>query len=126
MPMTYTEADASILNNDWFRRRVRVSVSTYTNYLLNTATDDPEYDSKISAATRLANSSEMVVNTLMFTLCGDVEVQTAGPAIPDAQLQLIVEKTIVKLYPQPPTPPPALMGVGYYPPPPVPPLPRPQ
>jgi hypothetical protein len=125
MPMNYTEADASILNNDWFRRRVRVSVSTYTNYLLNSDPEAADYDAKVRAATQLANQSEMVVSTLMFTLSGDAEVQAAGPAIPDVTLQAIVEKTIQKFYPMTVMPAPGA-GAMYYPPPPSPPMPRPQ
>jgi hypothetical protein len=117
MPMTYSDANASIMNNGWFRDRVRTATSTYANYLLNTDVADPDYDAKINAGMRIAQQSEMVVNTLMFTLSGDVEVQAAGPAIPDAQLQLIVEKTIKLFYPV--TPSPAMMtspGMpGYYP-----------
>jgi hypothetical protein len=120
MAMNYTEAN-TLMTNSWFRDRVRVSTSTYANYLLNTDAEDPEYDQKINAATRLANQSEMVVNTLMFTLCGDAEVQLAGPAIPDAQLQAIVEKTILKFWPIQPAPPVTFgMSPNMYPPPPPP------
>lgn len=98
MPITYTEANA-IEKNSWFRDRVRVAVSTYTNYLLNTPAEDPQFQEKIDAAQRLATQSDSVVNTLMFTLSGDSEVQTAGPCIGDAQLQAIVEKTIQKFWP---------------------------
>lgn len=117
MPMTYSDAIVSIEQNNWFRSRVREATSIYSNYLLNAATDDPEYASKISAGTRIASSADMVISTLMFTLSGDAEVLAAGPAIADAQLQMIVEKTIVKFYPVQPVTPAAL---GYYPPPPLP------
>ena len=114
MAMNYTEA-STLENNSWFRDRVRISVSSYTNYLLNTPIEDPEYDAKQALATRIAQQNAMVISTLMFTLSGDAEVQAAGPAIPDLQLQAIVEKTINKFYPlQPVTP----TGV-YYPPPPM-------
>ena len=121
--MNYTETSAAIYANAWFRDRVRVATSTYANYLLNAATDDPEYAAKINAGTRISQQNDMIVNQLMFTLSGDSEVQAAGPSIADAQLQLIVEKTIVKFVPvQPVTP----AGMGYaYPTPPAPP-PRPQ
>lgn len=103
MPMTYTEA-AALERNTWFVERVRVAVSTYANYLLNTPVDDPQYGSKIALAQKLASQSQLVVSTLMFTLSGDAEVQAAGPCIADAQLQAIVEKTIQKFYPLPPLP----------------------
>ena len=96
--MNYTEAQ-TIERNSWFRDRVRNATSVYTNYLLNTAVEDENYDAKIQAATRIVNSIDSVVQTLVFTLSGDAEVQAAGPAIPDAQLQQIVEKTINKFYP---------------------------
>ena len=98
--MTYVEA-AQLQRNTWFVERVSVAVSTYTNYLLNTPVEDPEYAGKLSVAQKLASQSSVVVNTLMFTLAGDAEVQAAGPCIPDAQLQAIVEKTIAKFYPVP-------------------------
>ena len=110
MPMTYTEA-SQLPNNMWFRDRVRVAISTYANYLLNADAADPEYDQKISAGTRIANQSDYVLQTIMFTLQGDSEIQAAGPCIPDAQLQLIVEKTIQKFFPVEP-PPPALNLAG--------------
>jgi hypothetical protein len=103
MAMTYTEASA-LERNTWFVDRVRVSVSTYANYLLNTPEDDPQYAQKIGAAQRLSSQSALVVNTLMFTLSGDAEIQAAGPCIGDPQLQMIVEKTLLKLYPVPPAP----------------------
>jgi hypothetical protein len=105
MPMTYTEA-AALQRNTWFVERVGVAVSTYTNYLLNTALEDPQYGEKIAVAQRLASQSALVVSTLMFTLSGDAEIQAAGPCIPDATLQSIVEKTIQKFYPIPPPAPP--------------------
>jgi hypothetical protein len=97
--MNYTEAKAAIEDNNWFRNRVRVATSKYSNYLLNTPTDDPEYDLKIDAAKKLSTQSNMVIDTLMFTLSGDQEVLDAGPCIDDTQLQQIVEKTIKKFYP---------------------------
>jgi hypothetical protein len=102
--MTYTES-AQLIRNPWFVERVSVAVSTYTNYLLNTGEDDPQQADKIGVAQRLASQSQHVVTTLMFTLTGDSEIQAAGPCIPDATLQIIVEKTIVKFYPIPPPPP---------------------
>lgn len=104
--MTYVEA-AQLARNTWFVERVGVAVSTYTNYLLNTGEEDPLYASKISVAQKLASQSSVVVNTLMFTLSGDAEVQAAGPCIGDQQLQAIVEKTIQKFYPVPPVAAPA-------------------
>jgi hypothetical protein len=98
MAMTYTEA-AQLKNNPWFVQRVDVATSTYANYLLNTPVADPEYAEKINAGTRLCRESAMVSQTLMATLIGDAEIQAAGPCIADAQLQMIVEKTIVKFYP---------------------------
>lgn len=99
MSMTYSDAIASIKNNNWFRTRVEQATSKYTNYLLNIPASDPDYEIKTSAGTRLANSSQQAVDTLMFTLSGDTEVIEAGPAIPEPQLQAIVEKTLNKLYP---------------------------
>lgn len=99
--MTYTES-AQLIRNPWFVERVSVAVSTYTNYLLNTSEEDAQYADKVGVAQRLASQSQHVVTTLMFTLTGDPEVQAAGPCIPDATLQVIVEKTIVKFYPIPP------------------------
>ena len=103
MPMTYTEA-AALERNTWFVERVRVAVSTYANYLLNTPAEDPQYQAKIAQAQQLSKQNALVVSTLLFTLCGDAEVQAAGPCIADAQLQAIVEKTIQKFYPLPPPP----------------------
>ena len=108
MPLTYSDANASLFQNDWFKGRVRVATSNYTNYLLNTSAEDPEYDAKIAAGQRLATTSEHVVNTLMFTLSGDSEVQAAGPAIEDALLQTLVEKVIQLFWPV--TPVVAMMG----------------
>lgn len=102
--MTYSDAAASIQNNPWFRSRVQVSTSKYSNYLLNTPVEDAEYDQKIAAGTRIAQQSSQIVESLMFTLSGDQEVLDLGPAITDTALQAIVEKTIVKLWPQPATP----------------------
>lgn len=104
MAMTYSDAIASIEQNNWFKTRVRESTSIYVNYLLNTPVEDEQYDTKVSAGTRMAQQANMVVDTLMFTLSGDQEVLTAGPAIPEAQLQLIVEKTIIKFFPVSPVP----------------------
>jgi hypothetical protein len=104
MAMTYSDAQISIEQNNWFRGRVRNATSIYANYLLNTPVEDPDYDSKIQGGTRIAQQADMVVNQLMFTLAGDSEVLTAGPAIPDTQLQQIVEKTIIKFHPIPVTP----------------------
>ena len=103
MAMNYVEA-AQLARNTWFVERVGVAISTYTNYLLNAALEDPLYNAKISVATKLASQSSVVLNTLMFTLAGDAEVQAAGPCISDAQLQAIVEKTIAKFYPIPAVP----------------------
>lgn len=102
--MTYSDAATSIQNNPWFRSRVQVSTSKYSNYLLNTPVADEEYDQKIAAGTRIAQQSSQIVDSLMFTLSGDQEVLDLGPAITDTALQQIVEKTIVKLWPQPATP----------------------
>ena len=104
MALTYSDANASVFNNDWFRGRVRVASSNYTNYLLNTGTGDPEFDAKVAAGQRIATQSEHVVQTLMYTLSGDPEVQAAGPAIPDNTLQIIVEKTIKLFWPVTPIP----------------------
>lgn len=98
MAMNQTEA-STLEKNSWFRDRVRVCTSTYSNYLLNTGVEDPEYENKVNAGVRIAQQADSAVQTLMFTLSGDAEVQIAGPAIPDAQLQAIVEKTIQKFYP---------------------------
>ena len=99
MPLTFSDANASIFNNDWFRGRVRTAASNYTNYLLNTDSADPDYQAKISTGQRIATQSEHVVQTLMYTLSGDAEVQTAGPAIDDATLQILCEKTIKLFWP---------------------------
>lgn len=99
MALTFSDAIASIKNNNWFRTRVEAATSNYTNYLINTDPSDPNYDAKIQAGTRLASQSQQAIETLMFTLSGDQEVIQAGPAIPEAQLQMIVEKTLNKLYP---------------------------
>jgi hypothetical protein len=99
--VTYTES-AQLIRNPWFVERVSVAVSTYTNYLLNTGEDDPQYADKVGVAQRLASQSQHVVTTLLFTLTGDSEVKAAGPCIDDDALQMIVEKTIVKFYPIPP------------------------
>lgn len=103
MPMTYTEA-AALERNTWFVERVRVAVSTYANYLLNTPVEDPQYAAKLAQAQQLSKQNTLVVSTLMFTLSGDAEVQAAGPCIADSSLQMIVEKTIQKFYPLPPPP----------------------
>jgi hypothetical protein len=118
MPATYTDTNASIYLNDWFKGRVRVALSTYVNYLYNAAPEDENYDIKIQAANRLTSQAEMMVMQLVFTLSGDMEVQTAGPAIPDATLQMIVEKTIKKMVPIVPAAPPLSYGPVSYPPPP--------
>lgn len=118
--MTYTEA-AQLARNTWFIERVTVAVSTYANYLLNTAEDDPQYAEKVGTAQRLASQSQHVVTTLLFTLAGDAEIQAAGPCISDAQLQMIVEKTVTKFYPvPPPVPPEAPPEVQHLPAPPPP------
>ena len=70
MAMNYVEA-AQLARNTWFVERVGVAISTYTNYLLNAALEDPLYNAKISVATKLASQSSVVLNTLMFTLAGD-------------------------------------------------------
>lgn len=108
--MTYSDAAASIQNNQWFRSRVQVSTSKYGNYLLNTPTDDPDYVQKVAAGTRIAQQYSMIVDSLMFTLSGDQEVLDAGPAITDAALQPLVEKTIVKLWPSTPATPVGMYG----------------
>ena len=113
--MSYSDAVASIKNNNWFRTRVEEATSVYSNYLLNAPTEDPDYEVKIQAGTRLAQQYLSVVDTLMFTLSGDQEVITAGPAIPEAQLQSIVEKTINKLYPVSTTTPQGMIKQVYLP-----------
>lgn len=116
MPMTYSDANASIYTSDYFRGRVRTATSSYTNYLLNADVADPDYDTKTAVGTRLAQQADMIVSQLMFTLAGDAEVQTEGPAISDATLQMIVEKTIKKLYPPESIVPPTSAFAGpYYP-----------
>lgn len=102
--LTYSDSAASIRTNMWFRSRVEIATSTYANYLLNTPTTDADYASKTAYGTRITQSSTMIVDTLMFTLSGDAQVIAAGPAIPDVDLQSIVEKTIVKVFPMPPAP----------------------
>ena len=104
MALTFSDANASIFVNEWFKGRVRTASSNWVNYLLNTATNDPEYDAKVSAGQRIATQSEHVVQTLMYTLAGDTEVQAAGPGIPDATLQILVEKTIKLFWPVTPLP----------------------
>ena len=99
MAMTYSDTQFSIEQNMWFRSRVRVAVSTFSNYLLNTPEEDPDHQPKVDAGIRLAQQIESVMQTLMFTLAGDAEVQAEGPAITDSQLQQIVEKTINKFWP---------------------------
>jgi hypothetical protein len=101
--MNYTETSAAIFANAWFKDRVRVATSNYANYLLNTGAEDPEYNDKIAVATKITQQYEVIVGQLMFTLSGDSEVQAAGPAIPDEDLQPIVEKTLQKFV-LPPTP----------------------
>ena len=108
--MTYSDSAASIQNNQWFRSRVQVSTSKYGNYLLNTPTSDAEYAEKVAAGTRIAQSYFQIVDSLMFTLSGDEEVLLAGPAITDAALQPLVEKTIVKLWPTTPGAPAGMYG----------------
>jgi hypothetical protein len=120
--MTYSDAIASIEQNSWFKTRVREATSIYANYLLNTPVEDEMYDAKINLGSRLSSSADMTVNTLMFTLSGDQEVLTAGPAIPEAQLQQIVEKTINKYFPVTPAPAAAMFQPMTY----LPTRPRPQ
>lgn len=102
--MTYSDSAHSIRTNAWFRSRVDVALSGYTNYLLNTPSTDADHAAKTAYGTRIAQMSTTVVDTLMFTLSGDAEVLTGGPAIPDTQLQSIVEKTVTKVFPMPPAP----------------------
>lgn len=106
--MTYSDSAASIRNNTWFRSRVEISLSKYSNYLLNTPDTDAEYEAKTNYGTRIAQSSSMIVDSLMFTLGGDAEILAAGPAIADTQLQSIVEKTVPKVFPPTPATPPAM------------------
>ena len=110
--MTYSDSAASIRNNAWFRSRVDVATSKYANYLLNTPVEDAEYTTKTVYGTRITQSSSMIVEQLMFTLSGDAEVLTAGPAIPDLQLQSVIEKTITKVFPPTTTPAMATFGAG--------------
>jgi hypothetical protein len=111
--MTYSDSAASIQSNVWFRGRVQVATSKYANYLLNTPTDNEEYESKTAYGTRITQAYMQIVDSLMFTLSGDAEVITAGPAISDSQLQSIVEKTIVRVFPPTPaTPALAQFGAG--------------
>lgn len=122
--LSLSDSQISLEQNNWFRSRVRAATSKYSNYLLNTPDTDADYEAKINAGMRIANSADMVVSTLMFTLSGDAEVVAAGPGIDDATLQTVVEKTIKKFYPITPVMAPGMMPGAYYPPPP--PLPRPQ
>jgi hypothetical protein len=102
MGLTYSDLNISIERNEWFRNRVRVSISYYTNYLLASDPATPDGAAAIAIATRLAQAPDQVLNTVMFTIAGDVDIVAAGPAITDAALQPIVEKTIQKFYPAPP------------------------
>lgn len=106
--MTYSDSAASIQGNAWFRGRVQVATSKYANYLLNTPAEDTEYAGKTAYGTRITQTYMQIVDSLMFTLSGDAEVITAGPAILDPQLQSIVEKTIVRVFPPMPATPPAM------------------
>jgi hypothetical protein len=97
--LTYSDASTSIRNNAWFRSRVEIAISKKSNYLINTPIEDPEYETKQAYGQRLAQQAMMITDQLMFTLGGDSEILAAGPAIPDADLQPIVEKLLEKLYP---------------------------
>lgn len=99
MAMTYADIQASLEKNEWLKGRVRTAVSNFANYLLNTPTSDPEYDAKINSGMSLLRTIDTVMMTLMPALAGDSELQTAGPAITDALLQTLVEKTINKFWP---------------------------
>ena len=123
--LTLSDSQISLEQNNWFKGRVRTATSKYSNYLLNTATTDVEYEAKVNTGMRIAREADSAVQTLMFTLSGDAEVVAAGPGISDTQLQLIVEKTIKKFYPVQPTP--AMYPPHYYvpaQPPPAPPKPQ--
>src|ERR1700752_2003014 len=99
MAMNYTETSSTVFKSDWYKDRVRIATSKFVNYLLNTDTTDPEYNDKIAYATRLTQSYLSLVDQLMFSLSGDVEIQNLGASIDDATLQQIVEKTIKKYIP---------------------------
>lgn len=115
MALTYSDVNTSIMENNWFRNRVRVSISTYANYLLNTGAEDAEYEAKVTTGQRIISGIDQAVQTILASLIGDVEIQGVGPTIPDNTLQMIVEKTVKKFYPVQPAAPSPQAGMGSYP-----------
>ena len=99
MAMTYSDIQASLERNEWLRGRCRTAVENFANYLMNTPTEDPDYDAKVNSGMGLLRSIDSVMMTLMPALAGDTELQAAGPAITDALLQTLVEKTVNKFWP---------------------------
>ena len=104
MPQSYSETKAWT-SSQWFRDRVEVALSTYTNYLLNAADPVEDWEEKNAAGKYLGQNSTMVMQTLMFSLPGDTGFQDLGPAITDEQLKTYVEKIIKQYYPQQPVTP---------------------
>lgn len=99
MAMTYSDIQSSLEKNEWLKGRCRTATANFANYLMNTPEADPDYDAKVNSGMNLLRTIDTVMMTLMPSLAGDSELQAAGPAITDALLQTLVEKTINKFWP---------------------------
>lgn len=117
--MTYQEA-ATLKSNQPFIERVRVAVSKWQDYLINTGVADPEYAAKTAEGARINSNFEGEVQKVLNAMIGDVEVLAlpSGATVTDVQLSAITEKYVKAFAPSVPNPS-AMMAPGF------PPQPRP-
>lgn len=111
--MTFQEA-ATLKSNQPFIERLRVAVSKWQDYLINTGTGDPEYEVKVAEGARINANFENEVQKCLNAMIGDTEFLAlqSGATVTDAQLSAITEKYI-KAFSPPVLNPAAMMTPGY-------------
>lgn|SRR5262245_31968052 len=110
--MTFQEA-ASLKGNSGFIDRIRVSISKWQDYLINTGVGDPEYNEKVGEGARIASSFETETQKVLNALIGDSQVLalTSGSMVDDPTLSMIVEKYVKAFSPLNTAPTTAMMSI---------------
>lgn len=90
---TYLEIADLRVNAD-FRARVGQAVVNYAVYLLGQPADRPWHEQEVQWARRACTTTDEQVYRLMGFVVGDAAVQAQLGAIPDNDLQAVVETAV--------------------------------
>jgi hypothetical protein len=77
-----------------FRARVGQAIVNYATYLLGQPADRPWHEQEVQWSRKASTATEDQVYRIMGFVCGDATVQAQLSAIPDAELQTVVETAV--------------------------------